>query len=272
LPFLLHHPLRTAVVVLSIYWLAMMIVDLVRDPAAHTLVNFGLGSASIFAVQLFALLFSALIRDAARDARTETDALRGLLTRQRIAEAVQADYQQRYARLLSRIIAVLVELAQGRAATADLRHRAGVEEQRLRMLFDERMIAHPLLQRLRSIVEAAQNRGIDVSTHLDPKPPRLAAATIDRLATPIARVAALPVATMRLTLMCAGDEVTTSLTCTAGPGLCALAGAAVVGDDGVELVDEGDVLWLRVRQSVQGDDHDDGSVGSATSHIGRGDR
>ena len=60
--------------------------------------------------------------------------------------------------------ALLVALADGAPADNAVQRRAQLEYQRLRALFDQSSsFDHALLRELRPVVDAAQNRGIDVS-------------------------------------------------------------------------------------------------------------
>ena len=71
LPLVLDLSVPTGTAVLLLAWLLGSAVELLRAPSAAHWVNIGLGTASILGVQLFALAFNVLMRDAAADAHAE---------------------------------------------------------------------------------------------------------------------------------------------------------------------------------------------------------
>ncbi|WP_313888762.1 ATP-binding protein [Mycolicibacterium sp. CBMA 226] len=124
LPLLLGERVRSAAGILIGCWAIPAIYALLRDPSTHTVVNLGYGTASILIVQLCALFFDNLIRQAAATAGAEADTRTRLTATERIADAVQAEYLRRYAELADTVRPLLLALANGRAVDATTRRHA----------------------------------------------------------------------------------------------------------------------------------------------------
>lgn len=245
LPLLLGMPVRRAAMIVSGYWLIGALLIVLRNDSGPALVNVGLGTASILALQLYALLFGELMRGAARDARVETDAQLQLTTRDRVAQAVQADYQRRYADLVDSVIPLLSTLTLGQPASPEVRQQARSETQRLRTLFDQSMsFDHPLMRELRAIVDDVERRGIDVTVHVDGDLPQHDAHSIDRLLDPVARLLSGPVTSARLVLTAAGGEVTASAVCDLAPGEPVPNGNTPDEHDGSSVIAADGKVWL----------------------------
>ncbi len=244
-PLLLAIPLRHAATVLTAYWvIGSLMIVLGGEPAA-ALLNVGLGTASILSVQLYALVFNDLMRGAARDTRAETDAQLGLLTRERVAQAVQADYQQRYADLVDSVLPLMSELTLGARVSPELRHQARSETHRLRTLFDQsRSFNHPLMKRIRAIVDDVEARGVDVSIHVDGGLSHLDERVIDRLMDPVAELLSGPVTSARLVLTAADGGLTASVVCELEPGRTAAEFSTPAADDGSTIVAADGMVWL----------------------------
>jgi hypothetical protein len=128
------------------------------------MVNIGLGTASILGVQLFALAFNGLMRDAAADAQAETEARQRLVRRERVEEALRAEYQNRCAKLVENVVPLLEEVSRGDPVGDDLQRRARAESRQLRVLFDHATtFDHSLMRQLRPLADEAAARGIDVA-------------------------------------------------------------------------------------------------------------
>ena len=243
LPLVLGLPIRRAAAVLIGYWSAGAVVAVVCWPTAATLVNIGLGTASILGVQLFALAFNDLARQAADDAQAETRARQRLLARERVGEALTAEYQRRYARLLGDIVPLLRRIAEGTGVDAELRRQARTQSQRLRALFDQAAtFENPLMQRLREVVDRAEARGVQVTVDVAGDPPLFGAAAIEELVMPLQKVADRAQTFLRLVVAGSATEVDLSVVCDG-------AGADLAGESGAaELVCADGLLWIVVRR------------------------
>lgn len=241
-PLVLNLPVRRGAALLTSFWAATAVLAVVREPTTPMAVSLGLGTASILAVQLFATLFNGLIRDAAVDAHTESEALKESLTRQRIAEAVQVEFESRYADLADSVVPLLTDLARGGPVDDGVRRRAQVECRQLRMLFDQAaMFGHPLLRALRPVIDTAERRNVDVTVHASGNVPPLSDTEADRIAARIGTLLEHTGAAARLVLIAEPDALVVSVVCqkVTRPDMC--GGAA---DD---LTVVGDTVWLTVR-------------------------
>src|SRR3546814_9009756 len=111
-------------------------VSLIRKPTAYTLVNVGLGTASILTVQLCVLLIYGLLADAATAAHAETARGIQLLAKDQMAQALTAEYNRRYAKLISNIVPLLAHLSGQQPLDEAFRRSARAQCQRMRVLFE----------------------------------------------------------------------------------------------------------------------------------------
>ena len=241
-PLLLALPTRTGAAIVTGYWLVNSAVLVIRDPSAETLVNIGLGTASILAVQVFALVFNGLMRDAATVVAVENQTRQRLLTRERVSQALRAEYQRRYADIVANVVPLLEELTRGEPVTADMQLRARAECRRLRTLFDQAgTFDHPLMQQIRPLIDAAEDRRIDVVIDVCGTLPDLTEAQIAALATPLGDVLRRASNSARIVVTAADSEVEVSAVVdTAGDG------AAPARLDGAEVIVSGRELWCLI--------------------------
>lgn len=245
LPLVLGLSTRWAAATLVGYWVLGAVVAVICWPTGSTLVNIGLGTASILGIQLFALAFNGLVRDAAADAQAQTEAHQRLVTRDRVRKALSAEYQRRYAGLVDSIVPLLRRIGDGEQMDADLRGRARTQSQRLRALFDQAStFDDPLMQRLRELVDDAENRGLEVTVDVAGELPALAEGAIELLLAPLDTVAQRARTFLRLVVTGTADEVSVSIVCD-GDSLGLPPGA---GD--MELVESDGLLWIVVRHKV----------------------
>ncbi len=191
LPLLLALPTRIGAALLVGFWVLNSAVVALRDPSAVVLVNIGLGTASILGVQLFAFVFNGLMRDAAKVVEAETRAHRRLVTRDRVSAALRTEYQRRYATIVDNVVPLLDALTRGEPVDAAMQAQARAECRRLRALFDQAGIFdHPLMQKIRTLVDDAEARNLDVAFDLSGTLPDLGdqqiAALVDRLSEVLA--------------------------------------------------------------------------------------
>lgn len=247
LPTALALPTRAGASMLVFYWSAGAAVQFSRSPDAESLVNVGLGTASILAVQLFALVFNGLMRDAALDAQAETDAHQRLRRRERVAQALRAEYQRRYAKLVDNVVPLLRQLSATGEVDARLQRQARAESQRLRALFDQAAtFDNPLMQRLRPLIDDAEARHVDVVVEVAGDLPDLDHEVISALTSPLAAVLATDMMSVRLVVTAEPDEVTVSAVCHGTDADVAPAGYT----DAVDVVRDGTTLWVLARHQT----------------------
>ena len=220
-PLLLALPLRTAIAILGANWVAAYAVTLAREPSARILVSLGYLGSYVVVMQAFAQVANAMIVDAASATQAETQARLDLLTRQRVAVALQAEYRRRYADLRYSVSPLLTKLSRGRPIDAGLRQQARAELQRIRTLLDRaRAFDHPLLHALQPAVDAATDRNVDVDVQVHSKLPDLGEAVIEQLTEAISHLLDKCTDGARLVLTSTSEELIVSVVCrghTAGP-------------------------------------------------------
>ncbi|MGE2716260.1 sensor histidine kinase [Mycolicibacterium litorale] len=243
LPLLLRWPTRRAAATLLAYWCGPAVVAFVRDPGEPMLVFLGLSLAGTLIPQMFATVFSSWAARAAHDARVEHDNLVQVVTAERVASAVQADYLTRYADVMSAVIPLLCALRDGEPATPELRRRARAESRRLRSLFDQLRSDHPLVFEIRALVEAAEDRGVEVAVHFDGDLPTVDQSTVNRIVVTVDRLIALAEGSARVVVTSAGGEATVSVVC----DVPAADAGRDIGIGPSELIWSDRTAWLTIR-------------------------
>ncbi|MHA7666784.1 sensor histidine kinase [Mycolicibacterium sp. HS_4_1] len=253
LPLLLDERLRYSIAVLVWCWAVPAVSVLVRDPSTQNVIAVGYGAASILLVQTRALLFDKLIRASAAAADAEIDGRKRILASARIADAVQAEYTRRYADLADTIAPLLRALAAGAPADAVMQRQAQIEYQRLRALFDQSSpVEHTLLRELRPVVDAAQDRGVDVSVTAERALPAISNAAARRLALLTDQALGATTGTARITLTTDSNALELSVLCqgTRHFNTASVLDAGDVGDSEVTTLD--DAIWITVRHPLVG--------------------
>ncbi len=258
LPLVLRLPLRNAAALLCFYWIAMAANTLSRDLSPPLVANVGLGTASILAVQLFALIFYHLIAGAAKDARNQTDARSQSVARDRINAALQAEYQRRFADLAAAIRPLLITMSQASRLDPTLRRRAHTEHQRLRALFDQSSpLEHHLLQQLRPLIDAAAQRGVEVSVHVDAALPDIDTGGIQRITGALAPPLTAATAAARITLTGSVEGIEASILATGSPNTQTVTYYPDDSDDDLQVTTLDDGVWLTIRhRQRKGTRHD----------------
>jgi signal transduction histidine kinase len=232
------------------YWIAGAAVELAREFSAALMVNVGLGTASILAVQLFALAFNGLMRAAAADAQAETETRQQLIRRERIASALRTEYQHRYAAIVNSVVPLLETLGRGRPADDELQRRARAESRRLRVLFDQASaFDHPLMQQLRPALDDAAVRHVDVVVDLSGGLPHLDDSGIAALIEPLTKVLNASTASARIVLCTAPQEITASIVSQQTEDPEGIA-AKLIGAGYVDVVTTDETVWLLVRHHL----------------------
>ncbi|MCF6385880.1 ATP-binding protein [Mycobacterium sp. MBM] len=248
LPLLLRQPTPHAVGLLLLYWVTPAMVALARNPSTYTLANIGLGTASILTVQLCVLLIYGLLADAAIAAHAETARGIQLLAKDRVAQALAAEYNRRYAQLIANVIPLLECLRDQEPIDESFRRSARVECQRMRVLFDQSAsFDHPLLQQLRPAIDAAERRHVDVSVHIDGAVPQLEQTMIDRVVGVLGYALELSCTSARIALSSDQAGLTTSIVCPDIRDTERLPDLLPADADDLELTITGDLAWLTIR-------------------------
>lgn len=251
LPLVLNERLRYSIAVLAWCWAVPAVAVLVRDPSTPNVVAVGFGAAGILLVQLRALLFDNLIRASAAAADAEISGHKRLLASARIAEAVQAEYTNRYADLAKTISPLLLALAEGKPADAAMQRQAQLEYQRLRALFDQSSsFENTLLRELRPVVEAAQDRNIDASITAYGALPAIDDTAARRLAQLTAHALTATMGTARITLTVDSDALELSIMCHEVRH-SEVPTEVGIGDDGeFEITTLDDSVWITLRHPL----------------------
>jgi hypothetical protein len=219
------------------------------------LVNIGLGTASILGVQLFALFFNGLMRDAAADVQADTQAHQRLISRDRVAQALRVEYQRRYAQLVDDVVPLLRTLSSNGVVDDDLRRRASAECRRLRALFDQAAtFDHPLMRRLRPVIDAAEERHVDLVVDVAGDLPELADDEIDAVVRPLAGILDAAATSARIVLTSTAEEMTVSIVCD-GPYAVTTVSEKMNtgGGDQIEIVPSDDMVWCLIRHELRPD-------------------
>lgn len=246
LPLLLSVPVRVGAAILVGYWVVGNAVVLWQDPTGAALVNIGLGTASILGVQLFALVFNELMRQAAAAAHSETRAHHDIVARERVATALRVEYQRRYADIVERVVPLLESLTSAQVIDADTRSRARAECRRLRALFEQTgTFAHPLMQAIRPLVDAAEGRDVDVTVDVIGSLPDLDDTHIAAVTAAVSGLLDHAENHARVVVSCSEHVLEVSVVCDRGTATeDHVYDADVVVDD--------DQLWCLIRRPLGG--------------------
>ncbi|OHT89059.1 sensor histidine kinase [Mycobacteroides saopaulense] len=263
-PLLLSQPLSRSILVAVAWWVIPALCMLARVPTAYFVSNAALGTASILSLQVCALVFNAMIAGAAREADVTFKAYIRQLGQTREAEALEAEYQRRYARLAERIRPLLTALRTTTPFDTQLRQELRAEYQRLRVLFDQSAtFDHPLLQALRPTIDSAVDRGVEIAVHTLGRPNPISGTDAQELARPLAWALAQANGWARITLTTDRNELEVSIIFRASLNFSEPTTTNdTIGAD--KILIRGDTVWLTVHQS--GDDDKKGNSVVRQSH------
>ncbi|MDX1875689.1 ATP-binding protein [Mycolicibacterium sp. 120266] len=249
LPFLVRWRIGPAVATMLAFWLGTVIVTFVRQPGVEMAFNLALYTAGIALVQMFALAFPELLRDATAAATEEIRQRWAIADRHRIAEALHDDYVRRTSKLIRGVFPLLQTLSTG-SIDAETRQRARLESRRLRLyIFQSRTFSHPLVVELRPAVDAADRRGVIVTMNADNDLPQLDEDTRRQILTPLRNALAHTRERARIGLTVAGGELIASIICDTAadvPGQSSESGPRV------EVTAIGDTVWISVHHRLSG--------------------
>ena len=214
LPFLVHLPLARSLALLVTAWVIPALVDLHRDHSVHMFVYLGVAAIAFFVPQVALCVLSRSIRDALRVARKEDQARLGVDTKEAIDAAMQAECVRRYSDTVDRLIPLLRTLARGGPISEEFRRRSRAECQRLRTLFDESTPHAALLaQRVQTLIDDAEQRGVTVTAHVDADLPTLSRDTAEHVLGQVAVALGHAGTWARVVLTGAQAEVDLSVVC-----------------------------------------------------------
>lgn len=213
LPFVLRLRVRHGAAVMVAFWLGTAILTFVRQPDVTMAFNLALYTAGVVMVQMFALAFPELLRNATIAAATEARERWAIADQNRIAEALHDDYVRRTSKLIRGVFPLLQTLSTG-VIDAETRQRARLESRRLRLyIFQSRTFSHPLVAELRAAVDQADRRGVIVTINTDSDLPSLDAHTRRVVLTPLRDALGQARKHARIGLTVAGGELVASIVC-----------------------------------------------------------
>jgi len=245
LPHLIRLPAASSVAVLVTLWTTSSLVDLVRNPSLEMTAHLGMGIPAFLVPQIAACLFSARVWDALVDARRENRARLRLETNEAVAEALQSECIRRYSGTVDRLVPLLQTLSRGGPITDELRRQARTECRRLRTLFDESGVDTTLLsQRIQSLIGQAEQRGVDVTAHVDDDLPALQEDTAEHVLNHIDSALEHARTWARIVLTTANAEVDLSVVCDVSKES---PSESQQPHRGVDVVVADDKMWMTLR-------------------------
>lgn len=256
-PLALVLPVRRGAALVAAYWLCQAVVEILLAPTPFTLVNVGLGSACILGVQVFAIVFNGLLRDAGNEAHHEALLEQRLHTQLTVSEALQAEYSRRYAGLIENIVTVLRELTRDKPVNADLARRARIESRKLRMLFDQSStFDHPLMRQVRQAVDTAEDRGVSVTLAVCGQlPDHLAESQIASMSSTLEQILQACRGSVRLAVADDGDCLSISVVCEDPDHAVRLIAEDFTRSMAtVEYVETGPTAWFLIQTSSDSQD------------------
>lgn len=249
LPYLLRLPVAPAAGIMIALWLGTAILNFVDYPGMVTAYNLALYTAGIVVVQLFALAFPVMLRNANATAAEEIRERWANDAQRRINEALHEDYVRRTATLIRGVFPLLQTLSTG-TIDADIRWQARIESRRLRLyIFQARTFAHPLVNELRPAIEDADARGVVVSLNADNDLPRLDRRQRARLLRPIEDALAHAVEHARLGLTVVPGELIASILCDAET-VATRPHPGSADEPRIEVTEISGTVWISVHQEL----------------------
>jgi hypothetical protein len=245
LPHLIRLPAASGVTMLLTLWTTSSLVDLVRNPSLDMTAHLGMGISAFLVPQIAACLFSARVWDALVEARRENRARLRLETTEAVAEAMQSECISRYSGTVDRLVPLLQTLSRGGPITDELRRQARTECRRLRTLFDESGVdTTALSQRIQSLIGHAEQRGVDVTAHVDDDLPALHDDTAEHVLNHIDSALEQARTWARIVLTTANAEVDLSVVCDVSKES---PSESQQPHRGVDVVVADDTMWMTLR-------------------------
>jgi len=256
-PTLLTLPIRAGSAILVSLWSVGAVAEFFRYPSAATLVNIGLGTASILAVQLFALWFNHLLRDAATDAAHEANAAHRLMARYRIDQALHDEYTRRYARLVENIVPLLQQIQTSGIVDTVTQRRARTQSRQLRTLFDQAAsFDHPVLRALRPLIDAAEARGTDTVFEVSgPLPDTAETDDLAPLIDAVERALSAAASAARIVVDAQGTALGVSVLCTDIPDAGQIGRPSGCEGVATDMVTSDNVVWFLIQFELTHERH-----------------
>lgn len=248
-PTLLTLPIRTGSAILVALWSVGAVAEFVRYPSAATLVNIGLGTASILSVQLFALWFNHLLRDAATDAAREAGAAHRLTARFRIDQALHGEYARRYATLVDSIVPLLQQIHATGIVDGVTQRRARSQSRRLRTLFDQAAsFDHPVVRALRPLIDDAEDRRVDAVFEVSgPLPESLDTDVLAPLVDAVERALSAATTAARVVVSAHGTVLSVSILCSDIPDADQLEPPSDREGIETDMVTSDNAVWFLIQ-------------------------
>ncbi len=252
LPHLLRIRPVSAVGVMLVFWLGTMTMNFVHDPTIATAYNLALYTAGVVVLQIFALSFPLLLRDANATAAEEIRDRWAKDTQRRITDALHDDYVQRTSKLIRGVFPLLQALSTG-TVDPEIRRRARIESRRLRLyIFQARTSAHPLIVELQPAIDDADTRGVSVSLNADDSLPELDREEREHLLGPIESALERATVHARIGVTVVPGELVASIICDA-TGTPVQSRPAGPGTPRIEVTEIGDTVWISVHHPLPAD-------------------
>ncbi|MCT7657819.1 sensor histidine kinase [Mycobacterium deserti] len=226
---------------------------MIRASSDATVGELGLLYASLGVLLVATQFADRIFADAVAQTHARTQAHLDLLARQRAAAAAHGDFRRRIIEVRRRVEPLLEELSRGAPIDERLRRSARMESQRIRTFLDLRSPReHDLVRALRPAMDAAIQRNVDITVHVQSGVPDLDGAAIESLAAQIAGIVEKCTSTARVVLTCADEEVMVSVVCRGFIGdVC-----AGTTDGRLEVVKRDDTTWITIRRDIPPTSHD----------------
>lgn len=245
LPQLIRLPAARGVTILVALWTTFSVADIVRDPSLATIAQVGMGITAFLVPQIAACLFSAGVWDALLGARRENHARLQLETKEAVAEALQSECIKRYSGTVDRLVPLLQTLSRGGPIADELRRQARTECRRLRTLFDESGVDTTVLsQRIQSLIGQAEQRGVDVTAHVDDDLPALQMDTAEHVLNHIDNALDQALTWARIVVTTANAAVDLSVVCDVSKES---PSESQQPHRGVDVVVTDDTMWMTLR-------------------------
>jgi CTP:molybdopterin cytidylyltransferase MocA len=148
--------------------------------------------------------------------------------------------------LVDNVIPLLQQLSDGASVDAAMRRHVRAQSRQLRVLFDETdSFEHPLTRRLRTAVDAAEARHVDVVVDAGDELPDVPDDVVNKLLTPLRRTLEAELDSAHVVVTSSSERLSLSVVCRGVRDPRALA-AELGGSVGAEVVTLDDTVWLVV--------------------------
>lgn len=234
------------------FWVVRGVVRVWRMPTGEVFEYASYGLASVGTMQVAAISCAWVIAEAVKVAELLGRQRHAAATRRAVEEAIQLDYRRHFASITADVVGLLRVVADGRMALdeREVHVRAQTEYARLRRLFAQAdSFEHPLIQRLRPVLDAAGERGADVALDIANRPPDLAEHDIDAIVAAIDGLVSGATDRVRLVISSSSQQLTVSVVADCADDIREQVRTALADTD-FQLTVDNQVTWLRVHVPV----------------------